>query len=179
MIAAEAAVNLSGTWVFDPAHSQISHTSPNPRKLGITLNNGYPDNRQDDERSDAILLASPETQMQFLTLQVIQTDGAIQIVREFTLNGIKQTVSQKFLLDGSQCINVASNGEGGFLSRTIWRNRRLINSGTQTITEGVRRTEIGIEEEFAISKDGKKLTIDILNADPRGVLHFKQVYLKK
>ncbi len=79
--------------------------------------------------------------------------------------------------DQLQCLNLASDGRGEIESRTYRQGKRLMNSGTETITVRDPRTEISMKEEYSISKDGKKLSIKTTRTTPHGVIMLKQVFL--
>jgi hypothetical protein len=116
----------------------------------------------------------PGEQMQGLRLQVVQTDTEVQVTRKFTVNGEFQTVSQAFALDGSENSNPASNGQGRLVSRSTWKNDRLVNSGTQTSDARSQSYEVRVKEEYSISKDRKTLTIRTTKTTPRGETTLKQ-----
>jgi hypothetical protein len=182
--AVEKAVNLSGDWIIDPDQSESKHTSPEIPKINIgggrDISRGgieYPDSPNGNDGNDSPE-ESPARQMGDLTLMIVQTEGELRVTRKFTTYGKEWTVPQTFALDGSQCINPASDGRGGFMSRTRWQNNKLINSGTETRTIRDERTEISLTEEYAISKNGKKLTIKTMSITPRGVTMLKQVFNK-
>jgi hypothetical protein len=182
--AAEKAVNLSGTWIIDPDQSESKRTSAELPKINIIGgrdiprgNIEYPDNPNGDGGND-FPEESPARQLGDLTLMIIQTEGELQVTRKFTTYGKEWTVPQTFALDGSQCINLAWDGRGGFTSRTRWQNNKLINSGTENRTIRDERTEISLTEEYAISKNGKKLTVKTMSITPRGVTTLKQVFNK-
>jgi hypothetical protein len=67
---------------------------------------------------------------------------------------------------------------GEFVSRTNWKNGKLIISGTQTITQGGQSIEISVTEEYSISKDGKKLTIKTTSITGEGITTLKQAFNK-
>jgi hypothetical protein len=115
-------------------------------------------------------------QVENLILRIVQTANEIRVMRQFTADGREQEVTQKFALDGSQCINLASDGRGDFVSRTAWEKGKLINSGTETITAERQRIEVYIKEEYSISKNGEKLTIKTMRTTPRGIVKLKQVF---
>jgi hypothetical protein len=182
--AAEKAVNLSGAWIIDSDQSESKHTSPEIPKINIgggrDISRGsieYPESPNGYDGNDSPA-ESPARQMGDLTLMIVQTDGELQVIRKFTAYGKEWTVPQTFALDGSQCINLASDGRGGFMSRTRWQNNKLINSGTETRTVWDERIEISLTEEYAISKNEKKLTIKTMSITPRGVTMLKQVFNK-
>ena len=172
-MASEKMVNFSGAWVLDLAHSELVKKSPDIRKVGVQTNRGYSVGGNEHRGPAEDLYMHP---MEKITLSILQTDNEIQTNRQFTDYGQAQAVRQKFALDGSQCLNVASDGLGEFASRTNWKNDRLINSGTQTITQGGQRIEISVTEEYSISKDGKKLTIKTTSINPEGITTLKQVF---
>ena len=172
----EKVVDLSGTWALDPVHSEIVNKRPDIRKLEVTTNRGYSvGGNEGGNPSEGLSMHPTET----VRLSILQTEGEVQIVRQFARAGQAQAVTQKFALDGSQCLNVASDGLGEFVSRTNWKKDKLINSGTQTITEGSRRIEISVTEEYSISKDGKKLTIKTTSINSEGITTLKQVFNKQ
>jgi hypothetical protein len=182
--AAEKVVSLSGAWIIDPDQSESKHTSSEIPKISVSgsrdISRGsieYPDSPSGYDGNGSPE-ESPARQMRDLTLLIVEADGELQVTRKFTAYGKERTVPQKFALDGSQCINLASDGRGGFISRTRWQNNTLVNSGTQTTTIQDQRTEISLTEEYAISKNGKKLTLKTMSITPRGVTMVKQVFNK-
>jgi hypothetical protein len=173
--AAEQAVDLSGTWILDPDRSQTNLTSPEIRKIAISTGGQSPDSNS----VEAPPKMPPDDLPKNLTMRIVQTDGEVQIVRQFTIDGEQQTVVQKFALDGSQCINLSSDGRGDFVSRTNWEKKKLVHSGAQTIIVREGRNQIYVKEEYSISKDGKKLTIKTQSSTSRGLVKLKQVFLKE
>lgn len=175
-------VDLSGTWVFDPAHSSLRFTSEEPQKItvdtsGIKGGRIYSEN-SDVQNSGGSSEESPGERVEKAVLLINQIDNELQITRQITIGGKAQTVIQRFMLDGSQCLNVASDGRGEFVSRSDWKNGSLINTGTQTRTDRGQRTEISILEEYSISKDRTKLTVKTKSVTPRGVTTQNQVFRK-
>ena len=175
-MASEKVVNFSGTWVLDPAHSELVSKSADIRKLDVATNRGYSVGGNEGGIPHEELSMHPT---EILTLSILQTDGEMQTMRKFTREGQAQAVAQKFALDGSQCLNVASDGMGEFVSRTNWKNGKLIISGTQTITQQRQSIEISVTEEYSISKDGKKLTIKTTSITGEGITALKQVFNKQ
>jgi hypothetical protein len=176
--AAEKAVDLSGTWVLDPAQNKTNQTTPRIREIRISGGIGSaPIPEENDSVDSGVELELGR--VEDLTLQIVQTDSEVQIMRQFTTDSERKAVPQKFALDGSQCINIASDGRGEFVSRTSWKKGKLINSGTQTITIQGPRTEIYINEEYSISKNREKLTIKTMSTTSKGVTTLKQVFRKR
>jgi hypothetical protein len=180
--ALEKVVDFSGTWVLDPAHSSLRFTSEEPRKItvdtsGIKGRAVYSES-SDGQKSGGPSAESTGERVEKAVLLIIQIDNELQITRRITMDAKAQTVIQKFMLDGSQCLNVASDGRGEFVSRSDWKNRSLINTGTQTITDRGQRMEMSILEEYSISKDRTKLTVKTKSVTPRGVTTQNQVFRK-
>ena len=132
---------------------------------------GYPGSGGGDDGGEY-----PRGQMQNLTLEIVQTDNDVQTTRKFTTNGEDQTITQKFLLDGSQTTNPASNGRGEFVSRSTWKNGKLVNSGTQDSSAQGQSYSSTVKEEYSLSKDGKLLTIKTTRITARGTENSKQVF---
>jgi len=112
-------------------------------------------------------------------LRIVQTENEVQTTRSYTVNGEEKTVSQKFTLDGSQNTNPASNGGGEFKSSSVWKNDRLTNSGTQTVTMRDQSYNMTVKEEYSLSNDGKTLTIKTTRTTQRGETNSKQVFRKQ
>jgi len=182
--AAEKVVDFSGTWVLDPAHSESWNTDPYIRKFGISggvsggVVNDWPDGSARVDGNSP----SEESLLQWMDLSmlIIQTDREMQTTRQFLVNGKEErTIVQKFTLDGSQCINIASDGRGEFVSRTRWNKDKLTNSGTQVMTTGKVRTEISVQEDYSLSQNGKRLTIRTRSVTPAGATTLKLVYSRQ
>jgi hypothetical protein len=222
--AMESAADLNGTWVLDPAKSDLGGQTGRPGRVanipgagggypgvgfpggtgypggigfpgggigfpggGIGLpgggypGTGYPGGRRaggypgsgGDEGA-----GMPQEQMQDLRLQIVQNDTEVETTRTFTVNGEDRTVKQKFALDGSENANPASSGRGQFVSKSTWKNNRLVNSGTQTSsTRGEDyETQARVKEEYSLSKDRKTLTIKTTTMTPRGEMISRQVF---
>jgi hypothetical protein len=169
--------NLSGTWILDPAQSRTSQTTATIPNIDISLNGTYPGGSAPDSKRDSPKML-PGPPLDNLKLTIVQTRDEIQVVRELTLAGQKHTISQKFALDGSQCLNLASDGQGEFVSRTSRKKSKLIHSGTETLTMTEQRTEISVTEEYSISKNGNKLTLKTMRVTPQGVTTLKQVFTR-
>jgi hypothetical protein len=176
--AAEKMVDLSGTYVLNPAQNQTNQTTPETRKISISGGMGSaPIPAENDRVDSSVELALGR--VEDLTLQIVQTDGEVRVMRQFAADSERKAVTQKFALDGSQCINLASDGRGDFVSRSSWKKGKLINSGTQTITNQGPRTEVYVNEEYSISKNREKLTIKTMITTPKGVTTLKQVFHRR
>jgi hypothetical protein len=195
MTGAEKPGNFSGKWILDPSHSDASQTAHNS---GITsVLSGIVGGKQggaeppnagaqvdvDDQEGDVGGGVPGELAGEWIVdrmLLIVQTDSELQTTRQlFTVDGNEKTIIQKFALDGSRSINLASNGNGEFESRMSWKDGKWINTGTQTIFTRYERREIAATEEYSLSKDGQRLTIKTKRITPRGVTIIKQVFNKR
>ena len=207
--ATEKEVDLNGTWLLEPAQNDSGQhqrregrTGGSPGLRGIIPGiggypggqypgggypgtgypsgrraGGYPRGRDGNDGGNGE--GMPGDSIKDLTLRIVQSDNEVQTTRSYTVNGEDKTVSQKFALDGSQNTNPASNGRGEFKSTSIWKNDRLTNTGTQTMTMRDQSYDITLKEEYSLSKDGKTLTIKTTRTTPRGETNNKQVFRKQ
>ncbi len=165
--AADKAINLSGTWVIDPAQNRPGWTrfickpsrpriSPREASPGIGWPRGTGPDGYPVPPSRSGIVGLPVVETRDLTLVINQRDEEVQITRRFKDINLKaQEIIQKFALDGSQNSNPASNGHGVFLSTSAWKNGELVNLGRQI--DG--NYKMIVKEEYSISKNGKRLTI--------------------
>jgi hypothetical protein len=98
-------VDLSGTWIFDPAHSSLWFTPEEPRKItvdtsGIKGGGIYSEN-SNGQKSGGSSKELPVERVEKAVLLIIQIDDELQITRQITIGGKTQTVIQKFMFDGS------------------------------------------------------------------------------
>ncbi len=145
---------------------------PGGRRAG-----GYPNGGGGDDGGGGTGNGMPGGQMQNLALEIVQNNDEVKTTRIFTVNGEDRTIAQRFTLDGSENTNPASNGQGEFVSTSIWKNGKLINSGSQTSDAQDYKT--AVTEEYSISKDGKTLTIKTTRTASRGEISSKQVFNKR
>jgi hypothetical protein len=171
--AADEVVNMSGTWVLDPARSTVKRTSPEIPKPNVSIIRGNTGSTFETGSKNAP--SEPqEDRIDNLTLAIVQTDGEVQITRRFRLGGQDRTIIQKFALDGSQCFNLSSDGLGQLVSRTHWNKGKLIHTGIETLMERQEENEISVKEEYSISKDGKQLAIISMSVTSQGTTTLKQ-----
>jgi hypothetical protein len=139
---------------------------------------GYPGGRTGRDGDDGAGGGEgvPGERMQNMTLQIVQDDQEVQTTRKLTADGEDQAITQKFTLDGSENTNPASNGRGAYVSRSSWKNNKLVNSGSQTSDRRGESYSIDVREEYSISKDGKTLTIRTTRTSPRGEVTSRQVF---
>jgi hypothetical protein len=199
--AVEKKVDLNGTWALDPARSdsggqtqRTNRTGTYPStqggiagillpRIGIPgmgipgsrTGRRYPGGSGGDDKGEPEE-RMPQAQMQNLTLQIVQTDIEVQTTRQYTLHGEDQTITQKFSLDGLENTNPASNGYGEFISRSSWKNERLVNSGSSNSSISGEGFERPMKEEYSLSKDGKTLTIKTTRTTSKGDTNSKHVF---
>lgn len=170
---AEKSIDFSGTWIIDPTQTQVDHTTPEIRKFevhGVGVSENIP--------KQAIIRGAFPVVWKTGTLQILQTTSEIQIIRRFPIDEQDRTIIQKFKFDESQCLNVSSNGLGEFVSRSHWKNNKLIHSGSHAIFQNEQHVESYVQEEYSLSKNGKKLTIKTTATGLNGVSTIKQVYIR-
>lgn len=172
---AKQTADFTGTWMLEPDRTQIEETSPDIRELDVDMGGSKPKASGESDLvpvPHTVLLDLPQT----LTLHIVQTDTELHTTREFANYGEKRILVQKFKLDGSQCLNLASDGNGEFVSRSNWKNGTLLHSGSQTSAQGIPRTEFYVQESYSLSRNRKTLTIKTMRTSPRGVVTLKHVF---
>lgn len=172
--AAEKRADLGGNWALVPDRSEMEQVAPGIRNLHIdagpiTVVEDAPPPLPDP---------SPAGFMSGLHLEITQTEDRIRIVRRFTLDGERRTVTQEFAFDGGRCLNLASDGRGEYASRTEWKKGKLLTAGIQSISTGHGRVEHNVQEEFSLSRDRRTLTVKTLIATPEGLVKLKQVFIR-
>jgi hypothetical protein len=205
MPAVEKQGNLTGTWILDPAHSDSGGQVRRSSRIGSIFGGGfpgmgipgggypgggypgsgrrtgggYPGGRGGDDGGETGG-EFPRGQMQDLKLEIVQTGNDVQTTRKFAIDGEDQTITQKFLLDGSESTNPGSNGRGECVSKSTWKNGKLVNTGTQNSSTRGQSYSSTLKEEYSLSKDGKVLTIKTTRTTARGgETSFKQVFNKQ
>ena len=178
MPAAEKVVDLSGTWILDPAKNQTNQTTPSIRKIRISRGRVTPripdENDSVDSSVESALGKRERSYSANRPDRWRSADPAPIHNRQRTEDGSSE------IRAGWQPVHkLASDGRGEFVSRTSWKKGKLINSGTQTITIQGPRTEIYVNEEYSISKNREKLTIKTMSTTPEGVTTLKQVFHKR
>ena len=170
---AEKRADLGGNWALVPDKSEMEQVAPGIRNLHIDA--GPVTIAKDDP--PPLPAPSPAGFMSDLRLEITQTEDRIRIVRRYTLDGERGTVTQEFAFDGSRCLNLGSDGRGEYESRTEWKKGKLLTAGIQSIATGHGRVEHNVREEFSLSRDRKTLTVKTLIATPEGMVKLKQVFI--
>jgi hypothetical protein len=175
--AAGKTVDFSGIWILDPTSTLVEQTTPEINQLHVQGPN-IPQ-ISDTDKPQASSKNTFRELSRIQNLQILQTESEIQAIRRFLDNGQERTILQKFKLDGSQCLNLSSDGRGEFASRSSFKNNKLIHSGSQTLFQREQRVESYVVEEYSLSKNGKKLTIKTSATGSEGVAKIKQVYIRQ
>ena len=153
-LVALAASDMSGTWLLDK-------TKSDPIRMGRGGDAGGP---------------PPDIN---ITLVINQTAGDISISRTMSMRGNDRTSEQKFTLDGKESTNPSSMGRGEFKGKAKIDGANLVIEGTQKINTPNGEFEIGVKDEYALSPDGKVLTLTTTRSTPQGDRTSKQVFNKK
>ncbi len=153
-LVAVAASDLSGTWILDKAKSD-------PIRMGRGGDAGGP---------------PPDFNV---TLIINQTANDVSISR--TMSGPRgdRTSEQKFSLDGKESTNPSAMGRGEFKGKAKFEGANLIIEGTQKVNTPNGEFDIGVRDEYALSSDGKVLTLTTTRSTPQGDRTSKQVFNKK
>jgi len=171
-------VDFSGTWRLEAKSSKLS--GPEDGKLHLNVSDGRTVIQNPEDSNPKVLPETPPSaRISNLTLRIVQTDNEVQIKRQFTLDGKASEVLQKFTLDGSQCINLSSDGTSEFVSRSSLKNANLVHTGIQTVRAQLSSVEAKVMEEYSMSKNGKKLTIKTTSIMPQGSVKIKQEFARQ
>jgi hypothetical protein len=199
VLAVDSAIDLSGTWKLDLAHSDLGSTSggagrgsrfPGADRGGRGLPGGFPGGggrrgdglpggtpgrtgRRAPRGTDPILAID-------LTLVIEQHQQDVKVTRTFTADGGERRVVQQFPLDGSLATNPTSSGRRGELSsRASWKKGRLVNAGSEVTQTSSRTTRTAVKEEFSLAKGGRRLVLKTTRTTPRGEFTTKHVFNKE
>lgn len=174
--AAEQIPDFSGAWLLDPEHIQMDLSAPTNGAIKINMGGPVSVRNASDPPPETLPNVPPAAHIIQLSLRIVQTEDIMQIKRQFMLEGKERTIIQQFTTDGSQCINLSSDGTGEFVSRSTWKKNKLILSGIQTVAVQ-QTTEAHVTEEYSLSKDKNKLTIKTTSFMPQGVIKLKQEFI--
>ena len=177
--AADPVADFSGNWKLDPKSTKVDLAGPENGKLNLQTS-GPVTVRESGDLAPPILPASPPLgRIANLRLHIVHAGNEVQIERHFILDGEERSVLQKFSTDGSQCLNLSSDGTGEFVSRSSWKKNKLIHSGIQTLRMQHETVEAHVTEEYSISKNGEKLTFKTMSTMPQGSIKLKQEFRKQ
>ncbi len=159
VLALAAGINVSGTWVLDKEKSDQPAMGRGPGGGGGGA--GGPRGPMD------------------VTLVIKQTDNELKITRKINRDGQERSTDQTFTLDGNENTNPAGMGRGEFKSKTKISKDKIVTEGAQKMQTQRGDFDIDIKEEYALSADGKVLTIQTTRNTPGGENTLKQVYNKQ
>jgi len=114
-----------------------------------------------------------------ITMEIKQTANEFTITQNIDMGGTPRTTEQKFTLDGKQNTNPAGMGRGEMTSTSRWDGDQLVIEGKQTMSTQKGDFEITIKSVYALSADGKVLTVTTSRSTPQGERTTKQVYNSK
>ena len=147
--AAAAKVDFSGTWTLDKSRSE-----------------GLPEALKDQ------------------VITVTQTGDRINIESKITMEQGEQNVSDVYTLDGKPA-DFTSKGPGGIEGKgkrtAKWRADGNSIEVTEAITYDTPQGPVAVDitRTWALSADGKALTIDMNISSPMGAQQIKRVLVKK
>ncbi len=96
---------------------------------------------------------------------------------EVTTQRGERTSEAKYTLDGKE--NKNTMGRGETISKSKWNGDTLMIEGVRKFSGPNGEMEMQFKEGYALSADGKVLTVTSTMTSPQGERTFKQVYNKK
>ncbi len=108
-----------------------------------------------------------------VTLTIQQADNNFEVARQMG----ERTATSKYTLDGKENTNTMGRGEA--VSKSKWDGDKLAIEGTRKFSGPNGEMEMQFREVYALSPDGKVLTVTSTMTSPRGERTSKQVYNKK
>jgi hypothetical protein len=202
-LAVTAPVNFSGTWVLDPAKSELGGP---PRGGGFPgggrggggfprgedggfprgEGGGFPGGEGGGFPGGARRGApgqegerGPRGPRVATTLVIEQNETELKVTRKSSTGDEEQDRTQVYSLTGETKSNPAPMGRGEMKTRSVWNKEKLVNTGTQTIQTPGGEREITLKEEYSLSKDGRELTVKNTRNTPMGEMTSKLVYKKQ
>jgi len=135
----------------------------------------------DSSKSDPIAMgrgggAPAEVKM---TMEIKQTAEGMTVTQTMEMGGNQRTSDQTFTFDGKENINPAPMGRGQLTSKSHWEGEQLVIEGTQKMSTQKGDFEISTKEVYALSADGKVLTITATRSTPQGDRTTKRVFNKQ
>jgi len=199
-VAVDPAVDLSGTWKLDLAHSDLGGRSsagvpgrggrfPGADRGGLGLPGEFPGGAGrrgggfpggggpggTGRRGGAGRGTDPILAID-LALDIEQSESAVTVTRRFTADGGERRIVQTFPLDGTLVTNPAAGGRGELRSRVSWKKSKLVNVGNEETRGSGRAIRIGVKEEFSLSNGGRRLVLKTTRSLPRGEMVTKHVF---
>ena len=157
-----------GLWVFGIVLLALAIAAPNFSGVWV----------RDKAKSDPLMMgrpggggeAPPDIEV---TLTIKQTDNNFEVT---TQRG-ERSSEAKFTLDGKE--NKNTTGRGETISKSRWNADTLVIDGVRKFSGPNGDMEIQFKEVYAVSPDGKVLTVTSTMNSPRGERTSKEVYNKK
>ncbi len=157
---AQAAPNLTGTWVLDRSQSEFHQPDAADGKGRHGRKGGH---REGAGRGES-------------TLIVAQDGNTLKVTRAMAKDGQERTFTQTYLLDGTE--QTAKGHRGAAVTKALYDgDRLLVNTSYTKTTKDGDKTMSGASV-WTVSPDGQTLTIETTMQSPRGERQMKTVYQK-
>ena len=155
--AAQAQPQFTGSWVLDPAQSQL----PKHEHRGQTA-------------PDAQAQPQQPQQPPQVTLTVTQQGNTLKVTRTFARGNRSHSMSDVIVADGSD--QVEQGHRGNVVTRSVFEGDRLVVTRTHTKKTDQGEQTMSRQSVWTLSPDGRVLTIDTTMHSPRGDRAMKTVY---
>lgn len=155
---AQAQPQFTGTWVLDPAQSQLPQRGGHGKGTAGT----------------------PQGQPPQVKLIVEQQGNTLKATRSVAHGTRERAMSETYVIDGTERTEQTPRGGSSVTKATLGGDRLVVNtSHTQPAREqGQPARTFARESVWTLSPDGRTLTIDTTMHGPRGDRAMKTVYTK-
>jgi hypothetical protein len=150
VVAAQAEPQFAGTWVLDPAQSQLPTHA--------------------DKHSDA-LAERPD-----IKLVVLQQGNVVKATRTVAQGSRERSLTETFVADGTDQTHAARHG--AVVTRAVFDGDRLVVTGTYAMKGEHGDRTMSRQSVWSLSPDGAVLTIETTLQTPRGAHNIKSVYTR-
>ncbi|MEW6455821.1 MAG: hypothetical protein AB1410_03785 [Acidobacteriota bacterium] len=113
-----------------------------------------------------------------IEMVISHQEPKINIQKIIYVMGQERTQNLSYITDGSETKSEGPRG-GTRISKSHWEGEKLIVESTMTVSTPRGEFTSESKETWALSSDGKTLTIDIITKNPRGESTQKQIFNKK
>jgi hypothetical protein len=174
---AQAAPNLSGTWVLDKDKSDSMRPGgPGAGGPGAPAGVGA--------GTPGAAPGGPGGPPRDVTLVIKQSENELAVTQKTVRDGQDAVTDQKFSLDGKENSNPMPAGRGGqsvLKSKAKWDKEALVIEGSSTVSTPDGEREIKQKLEYSLSADGHVLTLQRTRSGRQGQGDFtvKQVFNKQ
>jgi hypothetical protein len=154
---ANAAPNLTGTWVLDRAQSEFAKPDAEGGKGRQGGHHGAAG------RGDA-------------KMTVAQDGNTLTVTRIMARDGKERKFTETYTLDGTE--HATKNRRGAVTTKALYEGDRLLVNTSYAMTTKDGERQMSRSSVWTVSPDGQTLTIQTTMQGPRGERQMKTVYQK-